>query len=151
MEVKAISNNVRVSPQKVRLVVAQIKKMKPTDAVKVLEFVPQKSAKPLRKAIASAIANAKNNLGLTESSLTFGEINIGKGISFKRYRPISRGRAHSILRQTSNIRIVLTGDKEAKSKTPENTEKKTENTDLAKNPVSDETAKEKRRAYGPKS
>lgn len=111
MEITAVANNIRVSPQKVRLVVAQIKKMKPMDAIATLEFVPQKAAKPLKKAIASAVANAKNNLKLDESTLMFSEINIGKGISFKRYRAISRGRAHSILKQTSNIRIVLTGDK----------------------------------------
>lgn len=111
MEAVATANNIRVSPQKVRLVVAQIKKMKPTDAMSTLEFVPQKAAKPLKKVIASAVANARNNLKLDDSTLLFSEINVGKGIAFKRYRPVSRGRAHSILRQTSNIRIVLTGDK----------------------------------------
>lgn len=132
MEVRSIANNVRVSPQKVRLVVTQIKKMKPTDAISILEFVPQKAARPLKKAIASAVANAKNNFNLDDSTLAFSEINVGKGISFKRVRPISRGRAHSILRQTSNIRIVLTGDKTkqvAKAATTENTENKSDRTD----------------------
>lgn len=117
MEVRSVANNIRVSPQKVRLVVAQIKKMNPREAITTLEFVPQKAAKPLGKAIKSAVANAKNNYSLDESTLTFSEINVGKGISFKRYRAISRGRAHSILKQTSNIRIVLKGDKTKKAET----------------------------------
>lgn len=152
MEVRSIANNIRVSPQKVRLVVTQIKKMKPADAIVALEYVPQKAAKPLRKAIISAVSNAKNNFGLDDSTLMFSEINIGKGISFKRYRAISRGRAHSILKQTSNIRIVLTGEKTKKvapvvsqadtdknkqevseSKTPEMVEEKANKTKEAKN------------------
>ncbi|KKR78045.1 MAG: 50S ribosomal protein L22 [Candidatus Curtissbacteria bacterium GW2011_GWA1_40_9] len=114
MEIKALANNIRISPQKVRLVVAQIKKMKPQEAIDILEFVPQKAAKPLKKAIGAAIANAKNNFNLDDTTLIFREINVGKGMVFKRYRPISRGRAHSILRQTSNIRIVLSGEKTKK-------------------------------------
>lgn len=109
MEVIAKANNIRVTPQKVRLVVAQIKKMKPAKALEILEFTPQKAAKPLKKAIASAIANAKNNFNLDAESLEFRAINIGKGMVFKRFRPVSRGRAHSILKVTSNIRIVLEG------------------------------------------
>lgn len=114
MEVIATAKNIRISPQKVRLVVAQVKKMSPNNAIEILEYVPQKAGKPLKKAIASAVANAKNNFDLDAASLTFSEINVGKGIAFKRYRPVSRGRGHSILRQTSNIRIVLKGEKNKK-------------------------------------
>ncbi len=127
-----------------RLVVAQIKKMKPTDAIKILEFVPQKAAKPLKKAIDSAVANAKNNLNLDDSTLTFREINIGKGIAFKRFRPISRGRAHSILRQTSNIRIVLTGEKAKKVVPVATAENKTESVEPKKDATSSAGTKEKR-------
>lgn len=118
MQVLAIANNIRVTPQKVRLVVAQIKKMKPQKALEILEFTPQKAATPLKKAIASAVANAKNNFNLDENSLEFAAINVGKGMVFKRFRPVSRGRAHSILRVTSNIRIVLEGQEAKTSKAP---------------------------------
>ena len=118
MQVLAIANNIRVTPQKVRLVVAQIKKMKPTKALEILEFTPQKAAKPLKKAIASAVANARNNFNLDVDSLKFVEVNVGKGMVFKRFRPVSRGRAHSILRVTSNIRIVLEGQEAKAVKAP---------------------------------
>ena len=118
MQVLAIANNIRVTPQKVRLVVAQIKKMKPTKALEILEFTPQKAAKPLKKAIASAVANARNNFNLDVDSLKFVEVNVGKGMVFKRFRPVSRGRAHSILRVTSNIRIVLEGQEAKVAKAP---------------------------------
>ncbi len=111
MQVISTAKNVRVSPEKVRLVVAQIKKMAPAKAIEILEFVPNKSSKPLKKVIMSAMADAKNNFNLDESSLAFAEINVGKGISFKRFRPISRGRAHAILKKTSIIRVTLNGEK----------------------------------------
>jgi len=126
MQVVSKANNIRVSPQKVRLVVTQIKKMKPAEALAVLEFTPQKAAGPLRKAIASAVANAKNNYNIDENTLTFSELSVGKGISFKRFRAISRGRAHSILKQTSNINVILSGEKTKQVAKLETAEKKDE-------------------------
>src|SRR5437870_4033564 len=114
MIVHASARNLRVSPDKVRLVVDQIKKMPPTEAIRILDFVPKKSSKMIKKAVQSAIANAKNNFGLDENSLAFKEMTVGKGMVFKRLRPISRGRAHSILRRTSNLTVVLEGEKPKK-------------------------------------
>lgn len=131
MQVIAKANNIRVSPQKMRLVVTQIKKMKPAEALSILEFTPQKAAGPLRKAIASAVANAKNNYSLDESTLTFDELSVGRGISFKRFRAISRGRAHSILKQTSNINVILNGEKTKQIAKAETVAK----ADTLKNPV----------------
>ncbi len=116
MEVTAIAKNQRISPQKARLVVGQIKKMKPQEAVQILEFLPQKSSLLIRKVILSAIANAKNNYDIAEESLKFNQIQIGRGPILKRYRPVARGRAHSILKRTANIRVVLEGEKKAVSK-----------------------------------
>lgn len=110
MEVTAIAKNIRISPKKVGLLVAQIKKMKPQQALEILDFTSKSSAKPVKKVIASAIANAKNNLGLDQTSLRFKSITVGKGPVFKRYQPISRGRAHSILKRTSNIKVILEGE-----------------------------------------
>lgn len=110
MQVYAIAKNVRVSPFKARLVVEKIKRMQPAHAVQVLDFVPKAAAKPIKKVVMSAIANAKNNNGLDENSLKFKEIQVGHGITFKRFRPVSRGRAHHILKRTSTIRVVLEGD-----------------------------------------
>lgn len=117
MIVQAISKNVRVSPYKVRLVVNEIKKLSPNDAVKTLDFVTKAASKSLKKTIMSAIANARNNNNLNEDSLKFKEFQIGHGIAFKRQRPIARGRAHSIKKRTSNIRVVLEGQEQSKSTT----------------------------------
>lgn len=115
MQTHAIAKNIRVSPYKVRLVVDQIKKMPPADAVKMLDFTLKSAAKPVKKVIMSAIANARNNSNLDGNTLRFKEIQVGHGLAFKRYRPISRGRAHSIKKRTSNIRVVLEGSKTKES------------------------------------
>ena len=157
MEITATAKNIRISPQKVRLIVGQIKKMAPSEAVQVLDYLPQKSSPLLKKVISSAIANAKNNYGITEETLKFKEIQIGKGPMFKRYRAVARGRAHSILKRTANIRVVVTGEKakevskvtkepnESKAATIKNTEGQSKNT-FSEKTVSTAISKEKKNA-----
>ena len=114
MEITAVAKNVRISPQKVRFVASQIKKMRPQEAIKMLDFIPKGASTVLKKVIASAIANAKNNFNLSEDTLTFKEISVTKGIVFKRYRAVSRGRVHPILKRTSHIKVVLEGEQKKK-------------------------------------
>src|SRR3989337_4328929 len=114
MEVKAIAKNIRISPKKVRLVVDQIRNKKPQDAVKILDFVNKRSAPAVKKAILSAIANAKNNYALDQESLVFKQISANKGLTFKRFRPVSRGRVHHILKRASHLTVVLEGEQKAK-------------------------------------
>lgn len=109
MEVKAFAKSLRVSPQKMRLVVDEIKKLSPQEAVKVLDFIPKKSAPLIKKVILSAIANAKHNFNLSEDSLIFKQILVSQGAVFKRYRPVARGRAHPILKRTAHLSIILEG------------------------------------------
>lgn len=120
MEVVAIAKNVRISPEKMRLVAVQVKNMTPQQAIKILDFVPKKSSLSLKKVIASAIANAKNNFDLSEDSLAFREISVTKGMVFKRFRAVARGRVHPILKRTSHIKVVLEGEeKKEVSKVPQ--------------------------------
>lgn len=114
MEVQAITKNIRVSPQKLKLLVDQIKKKDPQEAVRVLDFVPNKSALFVQKTIKSALANAKNNHGLEQNSMKFKEIVIGKGVAFKRFRAGARGRARPIIKRTANLRIVLVTEEQVK-------------------------------------
>ncbi len=125
MQVIATAKNLRVSPKKARLVVDQIKKMSPAQSLLVLDFVPQKSSGFLKKVIASAIANAKNNHNLSEESLVFKEIQVGKGMEFKRFRAVARGRAHAILKRTSHIRVILEGEEKVNKPAVKTQEKET--------------------------
>ena len=58
MEAKAIAKFVRISPTKVQKVAGAVKGKPVEEALNLLGFMPQRSAKVLAKVIRSAIANA---------------------------------------------------------------------------------------------
>ncbi len=121
-QVTAYAKNIRISPQKVSLVTREIKKMKPHEAVKILDFVPNKSSKIVKKVLLSAMANAKNNFGAKDESLFIDKIIVSKGPMFKRYRAVARGRAHPILKRTAHIKVVLGSDAKVEQKEQKATE-----------------------------
>lgn len=126
MEIVAIAKNVRISPEKVKLVIDSIKKLSPKEALENLQFVNKKASAILKKVINSAIANAKHNFGLEEEGLIFKEIAVSKGMVFKRYQPVSRGRVHHILKRTSHIKVVLEGKEKKASKVNQESKKSDE-------------------------
>lgn len=96
----------RMSPKKIRVVVAAVKKMKPEQAVEVLPYMEKRAAMPLQKTIKSAIANAKMQ-GAEGSTLVFKEIVVNEGPRLRRGRAASKGRYHPIKKKMAHIRIVL--------------------------------------------
>lgn len=105
--IKAEQKYIRISPRKVRLVANAVKKLSPQDAIEQLGFINKSSALHLKKTIKQAVSNATNNLKLAAEDLKFEKIVILKGPIYKRWRPVARGRAHSILKRTCHIRVVL--------------------------------------------
>ena len=106
-EFKATQKYLLMSPRKIRLVVAVIKKMKPAEAVEKLPFVQKRAGAELAKVIKSAIAAAKI-AGVSETDLVFKEIQIGEGPRLKRGKAASRGMWHPFKRRMSHIRVILT-------------------------------------------
>lgn len=106
-EYKATQKFLIMSPRKLRLVVALIKKMKPMDAIEKLPFATRRAAGDLAKVIKSAVADAKQQ-GVSDTDLVFKEIQIGEGPRLKRGRAASRGRWHPFKKRMSHIRVVLT-------------------------------------------
>lgn len=107
MDIKAEQKYLLISPKKVRVVVAMIKRLKPSLAVENLSLVGKSAAEPLRKVILQALANARVK-GISEDTLSFKEIQIGEGPRLKRGQPVSRGQWHPIKKRMSHIRVVLT-------------------------------------------
>ena len=107
---KAHLKNVRISPKKVNLVADLVRKMQVNQAISLLEYTPKKAARILRKLIASAAANAKNNNSKNVDTLSIAEIKVSKGLTIKRFNPISRGRAHPINKFCSHIHVILKED-----------------------------------------
>lgn len=107
MEVRSHIKFARISPIKARFLLGGLKKMKPTVAVERLALSKQRSARILRQAIMSAIANAKNNLQLSEDSLQFSTLRVDEGPFLKRFRAGSKGTGKPYVRRTSHIEVVL--------------------------------------------
>ncbi|MBW2019428.1 MAG: 50S ribosomal protein L22 [Deltaproteobacteria bacterium] len=107
MEVKAIARYVRISPTKVRKVASAVKGKPVEDALNVLGFMPQRSAKVLGKIIRSAVANADQKPEIDVDSLSIANVVVNQGPSLKRFRPRAMGRATRILKRTSHITVIL--------------------------------------------
>ena len=110
MEVRAITKNLPMSPQKVREVVRQIQGLPAEKAAAVLDLVPRKSARLVAKTLRSAIANAENNHELNVDKLRVKEAVAGRATILKRFTPKARGSAGPVLKRRSHIRIVLSDE-----------------------------------------
>jgi large subunit ribosomal protein L22 len=98
---------VRATPMKVRRVIELIKGRTANEALSVLQFAPQAASRPVAKVLASAMANAENNLDLDPETLWVRKAYVDEGPTLKRFRPRAQGRAYRIRKRTSHITIEL--------------------------------------------
>jgi large subunit ribosomal protein L22 len=98
---------VRVTPMKARRVIDLIRGRTAREALAVLEFAPQTASAPVSKVLASAMANAENNLGLDPDSLIVSGAFVDEGPTLKRFRPRAQGRAYRIRKRTSHITVEV--------------------------------------------
>ena len=106
-EVKAVARYIRISPQKARLVVDQIRGMDAQEALGALKFMPQRASKPVYKVLRSAMANAEENFGLASEDLYVSRISVDDAPLRKWRRFGARGRFKPILRRSSHITVIL--------------------------------------------
>lgn len=95
----------RISAQKARLVADQIRGKNVEQAVEILKFSQKKAAMIILKLLNSAIANAENNEGADIDALSVAEIQVGEGMTMKRFAARAKGRGTRLLKRTSNIMI----------------------------------------------
>jgi large subunit ribosomal protein L22 len=107
MEVHAKFMYARISAQKARLVVDQIRGMPVAKAIDVLKFSPKKGALFVKKVVESAIANAEHNKGADIDELKIFAIYVDEGPMFKRMHARARGRGARILKRTCHITVVV--------------------------------------------
>ena len=104
---KAILNNYRQSPRKMRLVANAVKGTNVTKALEILAVLPKAATIPLAKLIKSAIANAKENSKQLTEDLFIADLRVDGGQTLKRSMPRARGSAYQILKRTSKVTLVL--------------------------------------------
>ena len=114
-EAKVVLKNLRISPQKLNLVLEMIRRKKADVAISKLQFSKKRISKDVEKALKSVISNAENNHSLDIDKLYVKEAFVGKGIVMKRFHARARGRGARILKPFSHLTIILSEETEEKN------------------------------------
>jgi len=106
-DIRAHARYVPQSPQKVRLVIDLIRGKAVLDALSMLKFTPNAAARTVSKVVASAMANAEENFGVSRDDLYVYRIYADEAPTRKWRRFGARGRFKPWLRRSSHITVVL--------------------------------------------
>jgi large subunit ribosomal protein L22 len=96
-----------ISAQKARLVIDMVRGKPAIEAMNTLKFMPQSAARKVSKLLASAVANAEENFGVSRDDLYVYRITADEGPTRKWRRFGARGRFKPIMRRTSHITVIL--------------------------------------------
>ncbi len=107
--VRAHIKGVDQTPRKVSIVASLVRGRSVADALVILDHTPRRAALAVKKAIASAQANAINNHGLDARSLDIHTLSVTAGPRMRRYKPASRGRAQPFQKRSSHILVEVSG------------------------------------------
>jgi large subunit ribosomal protein L22 len=104
----AMAKHVRMSPQKIRLVVDLIRGKRAEDALQILRFTMKRASRDVEKVLRSAIANAERKAEDAGASLDVDHLfvsncYVNEGSRWKRLRPAPMGRAFRYQRRTAHI------------------------------------------------
>src|SRR5512133_3885912 len=95
------------SAQKVRAVIDMVRGKSAIEALEILKFVNKRAALPVEKLVASAVANAEENFGVSRDDLFVAKITADEAPTRKWRRFGARGRFKPILRRSSHLTVIL--------------------------------------------
>jgi len=104
---KATAKYVRTSASKIRVVLDLVRGLDVKSADQVLQLTERHTAIPVRKLLASAVANAVNNDNQDADELYIIACFADEGPTLKRFKPRARGRASRILKRTCHVTIIV--------------------------------------------
>jgi large subunit ribosomal protein L22 len=110
MLTRAIAKNVGHPPRKVRRVTDAIKGRRVSEALAILQFLPNMPARDVYKVVASAAANAENNYSMDPDELWITNALADEGVTARRFRARPHGRASRILRRSTHITVYISDD-----------------------------------------
>jgi len=114
---RAVTRYLIVSPYKIRPVADLVRRKPYTEAMSLLESMPHKGARLIRKTMVSAASNALNrDKNLAEDMLYIKEISVDDGPRMKRIWIRGRGRADMLLKRMCHITVVVDETVNAESK-----------------------------------
>ncbi len=106
-DIRAELKHCSISAQKVRLVVDMVRGKPAVQALDMLNFIPKVAAQHVRKVVASAVANAEENFGVSRDELYVYRITADEAPTRKWRRFGARGRFKPLLRRSSHITVIL--------------------------------------------
>ncbi len=108
MEAQATAKFIRLSPQKVRLVIDLIRGKAAGEAMSILRFTKKRATREIEKVLRSAIANAEQKSDKVDvDRLVVAKAYVNEGPRAKRTRPAPMGRAYRYQRRMSHITVVV--------------------------------------------
>jgi large subunit ribosomal protein L22 len=112
IEAQALLRHLRMSPQKVRLVVDLIRGQRAEDALQILRYTKKRAARDIEKVLRSAIANAERKAEDAGASLDVDELYVSRcfvneGTRWKRLRPAPMGRAFHYQKRTAHVTVAV--------------------------------------------
>jgi large subunit ribosomal protein L22 len=106
MIASAKAKHIRMTAQKVRLVLALIRGKSTQQALTILGSTQKRAAKVVEKLVRSAVANAKNK-GIESEGLFISKICADEGATWKRFQANAFGRGSRILKRTCHISVEI--------------------------------------------
>src|SRR6202167_1191112 len=108
IEAHAMARHVRMSPQKIRLVVDLIRGQRAEEALQILRYTKKRASRDIEKVLRSAIANAERKAedagaSLDVDALFVSSCCVNEGPRWKRMRPAPMGRGFRYQKRTSHI------------------------------------------------
>jgi len=110
MEARAVARYIRMSPRKVRRTLQLITGLPLKDAQSLLDVMPHRAARAIRRVVDSAAANAENNHAMERDDLWVARCSADAGPTMKRWRFASGGRVGMIRKRISHISVVLSDE-----------------------------------------
>ena len=103
----ATVKHLHISARKLRALAPLIRGKLVSEALSQLAFIPRATARPLRKLLDSAVANADSRGGYDLDQLFVKLVKIDQGPEMRRYLSRSMGRAYPYNKHSAHITVVL--------------------------------------------
>jgi large subunit ribosomal protein L22 len=107
MKYRAIYRYADMSPRKIRPFATLVRGRPADEALELLRFLPNKSARLLESVLKSAVGNAEDRGARDADELIVLESRVDGGPILKRHQPRARGSAYPIKRRYAHIHITL--------------------------------------------
>ena len=112
MQARALARNIGMSPRKMRLVVDLIRGRDVNEAYSLLKFSKKSAARPVEKALRSAVANAQQQADVAGEYLDVDELivesaQVDEGPRLRRFRAAAMGRAAPRVHRSSHVTIIV--------------------------------------------